>query len=91
MTQPGSLADIVKARADIVEIVGGYVELKRSGQNFIGRCPFHSEKTGSFAVHPTKQIFHCFGCGIGGDVFSFVQKIEGVEFSEALRFVATKY
>jgi DNA primase len=91
MAQPGSFADTLKSRADIVEIVGGYVELKRSGQNFIGRCPFHDERSPSFAVHPIRQIFHCFGCGVGGDVFSFVQKIEGIEFPEALRFVATKY
>ncbi|HEX2712909.1 MAG TPA: CHC2 zinc finger domain-containing protein [Candidatus Acidoferrales bacterium] len=90
MAEAGSFADRVKQQADIVRVVGEYVRLKKSGQNFVGLCPFHSEKTPSFAVHPVKQIYHCFGCGVGGDVFSFVMAIEKCEFPEALRSVAEK-
>ncbi|MBI4466482.1 MAG: DNA primase [Acidobacteria bacterium] len=80
----------MKQQADIVRLVGDYVRLKKSGQNFLGLCPFHSEKTPSFAVHPVKQIYHCFGCGAGGDVFKFVMEMEKVSFPEALKLVADK-
>ncbi len=82
--------DEVRAAADIVKVVGDYVKLRKAGVNFKGLCPFHQEKTPSFAVHPTKQIFHCFGCGVGGDVFKFVMLIENLSFPEALRRVAEK-
>jgi DNA primase len=90
LAEAGSFADRVKQQADIVRVVGEYVRLKKSGQNFTGLCPFHGEKTPSFAVHPTKQIFHCFGCGKGGDVFSFVMEMEKCPFPEAVRIVAEK-
>ena len=90
MAEAGSFADKVKQQADIVRVVGDYVRLKKSGQNFKGLCPFHGEKTPSFAVHPVKQIFHCFGCGKGGDVFSFVMEMEKCQFPEAVRIVAEK-
>src|SRR5271157_4319262 len=90
MAEAGSFADQVKQQADIVRVVGEYVRLKKSGQNFTGLCPFHGEKTPSFAVHPVKQIFHCFGCGKGGDVFSFVMEMEKCQFPEAVRIVAEK-
>ena len=90
MAEAGSFADKVKQQADIVRVVGEYVRLKKSGQNFTGLCPFHGEKTPSFAVHPVKQIFHCFGCGKGGDVFSFVMEMEKCQFPEAVRMVAEK-
>src|SRR6201997_4349049 len=90
MAEAGSFADRVKQQADIVRVVGEYVRLKKAGQNFIGLCPFHSEKTPSFAVHPVKQIYHCFGCGVGGDVFKFVMEIEKIPFPEAIRVVAEK-
>src|ERR1700739_1728080 len=91
MPNPGSFADSVKQQADIVRIVGGYVKLKKAGaQNFSGLCPFHNEKTPSFSVHATRQFYHCFGCGLSGDVFSFVQKIENITFPEAVRAVAQK-
>jgi DNA primase len=90
MAEAGSLADRVKQQADIVRVVGEYVRLKKSGQNFTGLCPFHGEKTPSFAVHPVKQIYHCFGCGKGGDVFSFVMEMEKCQFPEAVRIVAEK-
>ncbi len=83
-------ADEVRTAADIVKIVGDYVKLRKAGANFMGLCPFHQEKTPSFAVHPTKQIFHCFGCGVGGDVFKFVMLMESLSFPEALRRVAEK-
>jgi DNA primase len=90
MAEAGSSADRVKQQADIVRVVGEYLQLKKAGQNFRGLCPFHSEKTPSFNVHPTRQIFHCFGCGKGGDVFSFVMEMEKCEFPEAIRIVAEK-
>jgi DNA primase len=90
MAEAGSFADRVKTQADIVRVVGEYVRLKKAGQNFTGLCPFHSEKTPSFAVHPVKQIYHCFGCGVGGDVFSFVMALEKCDFPEAVRLVAEK-
>jgi len=90
MAEAGSFADRVKQQADIVRVVGGYVRLKKNGQNFSGLCPFHSEKTPSFAVHPVKQIYHCFGCGVGGDVFKFVMEMDKCDFMEAVRAVADK-
>ena len=90
MAEAGSFADRVKQQADIVRVVGEYVRLKKSGQNFTGLCPFHSEKTPSFAVHPVKQIYHCFGCGVGGDVFKFVMEMDKITFPEAVRAVAEK-
>lgn len=90
MAEAGSFADRVKQQADIVRVVGEYVRLKKSGANFTGLCPFHAEKSPSFAVHPTKQIYHCFGCGVGGDVFKFVMEMEKCAFPEAIRIVAEK-
>ncbi len=90
MAEAGSLADRVKQQADIVRVIGEYVRLKKGGQNFVGLCPFHSEKTPSFAVHPVKQIYHCFGCGAGGDVFKFVMEMEKCDFMDAVRTVADK-
>jgi len=87
----GDFAHTVKQQADIVRIVGEYVKLRKSGaQNYSGLCPFHGEKTPSFSVHATRQYFHCFGCGVSGDVFTFVQKIENITFPEAVRAVAQK-
>src|SRR5262252_573705 len=90
MAEAGSLAEKFKQQADIVRVIGDYVQLKKAGQNFRGLCPFHSEKTPSFNVHPTKQIYHCFGCGQGGDVFKFVMEMEKCPFPEAMRMVAEK-
>lgn len=85
-----SQVDEVRAAADIVKIVGDHVKLRKAGANFMGLCPFHQEKTPSFAVHPVKQIFHCFGCGVGGDVFKFVMLLENLSFPEALHRLAEK-
>jgi DNA primase len=91
MANPGDFAYTVKQQADIVRIIGDYIKLKKAGaQNFSGLCPFHGEKTPSFSVHATRQFYHCFGCGVSGDVFSFVQKIENITFPEAVRQVAQK-
>src|SRR5258708_440450 len=91
MANPGDFAYTVKQQADIVRIIGDYVKLRKAGaQNFAGLCPFHGEKTPSFSVHATRQFFHCFGCGLSGDVFSFIQKIENITFPEAVRMVAQK-
>src|ERR1700745_1091526 len=90
MAEAGSFAERVKQQADIVRVIGEYVRLKKSGANFTGLCPFHQEKTPSFAVHPVKQIYHCFGCGVGGDVFQFVMELEKSTFPEAFRTVAEK-
>jgi DNA primase len=81
----------IRARADIVEIVGASVRLRRAGRNFVGLCPFHNEKSPSFSVRPDRGYFHCFGCGVSGSVFDFVMKTEGLTFPEALRSLANKY
>jgi DNA primase len=90
MAEAGSFAERVKQQADIVRVVGEYVRLKKTGQNFTGLCPFHQEKSPSFAVHPVRQIYHCFGCGVSGDVFKFVMELEKLSFPEAIRAVAEK-
>jgi DNA primase len=91
MANPGDFAATLKQQADIVRVVGEYVKLRKSGaQNYQGLCPFHQEKTPSFSVHATNQFFHCFGCGVSGDVFSFIQKIEHITFPEAVRVIAEK-
>ena len=84
------LIDDIKSKNDIIDIISQYVILKRSGRNFFGLCPFHKEKSPSFSVSPDKQIFHCFGCGVGGDVFHFVSKIENTSFREAIEILADR-
>jgi len=84
--------DQLKSSVDIVSVVGEYVRLKKAGpQVHKGLCPFHSEKTPSFNVHAARQFYKCFGCGEGGDVFNFVQKIEGITFYEALKLLAERH
>jgi DNA primase len=91
MAPPGDFAQNLKQQADIVRVIGEYVKLKKTGaQNYTGLCPFHSEKTGSFSVHATRQFYHCFGCGASGDVFTFIQKIENITFPEAVRALAQR-
>ncbi|MDA8168538.1 MAG: DNA primase [Nitrospiraceae bacterium] len=84
------LLESIKSRLDIVDVISGYISIKRAGQNYKALCPFHSEKTPSFVINPEKQVFHCFGCGAGGDAIGFVMKYESMEFPEALRFLAEK-
>ena len=80
----------VRQSNDIIDVISQYVRLKRSGRNYFGLCPFHNEKSPSFSVSPDKQIFHCFGCGVGGNVFTFLMKIEGINFIEAVQMLAEK-
>ena len=80
----------VRQRADIVEIIGAHVRLRRAGRNFVGLCPFHNEKTPSFSVNAERGFYHCFGCGAGGTVFNFIMKVEGLSFPEAIRSLATR-
>ncbi len=87
---PQEILDEIVARCDIVSVVNEYVPLKRKGSNYQGLCPFHNEKTPSFSVSPGKQIFHCFGCGKGGNVFRFIMDIEGVSFLEAVERLAKR-
>ncbi len=84
------IIDEVRQSNDIVDVVSQYVHLKRSGRNYFGLCPFHNEKSPSFSVSPDKQIFHCFGCGVGGNVFTFLMKIEGIGFVEAVQMLAER-
>ena len=80
----------VRQNNDIVDIISQYVHLTRKGRNYFGLCPFHSEKSPSFSVSPDRQIFHCFGCGVGGNVYTFLMKIEGITFKEALEQLAER-
>ena len=84
------LIDEIRNKNDIVDIISQYVVLKRSGRSFFGLCPFHKEKSPSFSVSPDKQIFHCFGCGMGGNVFHFLRKIENINFIESLEMLANR-
>ena len=91
MQIPPEIIDKIKQAVDIVDIIGSYITLKKKGANYWGPCPFHSEKTASFSVSPAKQIFKCFGCGEGGNVFTFLQKYDGLSFPEAVRQLGKKY
>lgn len=84
------IIDRVRAANDILEVISGYLNLRRKGQNYFGLCPFHHEKTPSFSVNEEMQIFHCFGCGAGGNVFTFIMRIEGLTFTEAVRYLARR-
>ena len=80
----------VRQNNDVVDVISQYVHLTRKGRNYFGLCPFHNEKSPSFSVSPDRQIFHCFGCGVGGNVYSFLMKIEGIGFKEAVEQLAEK-
>ena len=90
MPLPDSFLQELKARSDLVEIASSYVNLKRSGKNMVGLCPFHSEKSPSFNIYPDNGSFYCFGCGVGGDVITFVRRIENLDYMEAVRFLAQR-
>ena len=81
----------IRSTADIVEVISGYIELKKRGRNHFGLCPFHGEKTASFSVNAEKQIYKCFGCNVGGGVINFIMEIEGLEFVNALKHLADQY
>ena len=80
----------VRQRSDVVDIISSYVNLKRTGSNYVGLCPFHNEKTASFSVSPSKQMYYCFGCGAGGNVYNFVMEYENYTFGEALQHLADR-
>ena len=84
------LIEEVRSRNDIVDVIGGYVRLQKKGSTYFGLCPFHNEKTGSFSVSPNKQMYYCFGCGAGGNVFTFLMKYENYTFSEAMQTLADR-
>ena len=88
---PQGTVDIVRETSDILEVISQYVDLKQRGANYFGICPFHDEKTPSFSVAPSKQIYHCFGCNSGGNVFSFIMEYQNTSFPEAVKFVADRY
>ena len=81
---PPEIKEEIKYRCDIVDVISGYVNLKRAGSNYNGLCPFHSERTPSFTVFPSTKSFYCFGCGAGGDVVTFIMKRENLEYRAAL-------
>ena len=87
---PSNIIDRIVEESDIVEIIGSYISLKKSGKNYQALCPFHQERTPSFVVSPEKQLFHCFGCGVGGNVFTFLMKWEKVSFPEAVKIIGGK-
>ncbi|MDO4187848.1 MAG: DNA primase [Lachnospiraceae bacterium] len=90
MYYPDDLVEEIRLRSDIVDVIGSYIHLSRSGANHIGLCPFHNEKTGSFSVNGQKQIFKCFGCGVGGNVITFLMKYDNMTFPEAIKVLADR-
>ena len=88
---PQTTIDTVRDTSDILDVISQFVDLKQRGANYFGLCPFHSEKTASFSVAPSKQIYHCFGCNSGGNVFSFIMDYQKISFPEAVKFVADRY
>jgi DNA primase len=88
MRIPDTKIEEIRNTADIVDIISAYVQLKKRGKNYFGVCPFHQEKTPSFAVNEEKQIYHCFGCGAGGDVFKFLMEYKSISFIEAVQEIA---
>ena len=85
------LIEEVRSRNDVVDVISGYVRLQKKGSTYFGLCPFHNEKTPSFAVYESKQFFNCYGCGAAGDVISFVMKIENIDFRTAVSKLAEQY
>ena len=87
---PEDILQRIRDATDIADIVGEHVQLSKKGRNLFGLCPFHNENSPSFSVSPERQIYHCFGCGAGGNVFKFIQEIDRVSFVEAVTFLAQR-
>ena len=87
---PEEIVDEVRQRTDLVSLINEYIKLERRGKNMVGLCPFHNEKTPSFSVSPDKQLYHCFGCGASGNVFSLIMQMENLTFPEAAHYLANK-
>src|SRR5574344_402240 len=90
MYYPEEVVEEIRQKNDIVDIVSGYVRLQKKGSNYFGLCPFHNEKSPSFSVSPNKQMYYCFGCGAGGNVFTFIMEYENYSFQEAIKFLADR-
>lgn len=90
MYYPDETIEEIRSRTDIVAFISSYIDLKRRGANYVGRCPFHSEKTPSFSVNPSRQMYHCFGCGTGGNVFTFAMEYDNLTFPEAVQMLAKR-
>ena len=90
MYYPDELVEEIRAKNDIVDVISGYVRLKKQGSNYFGLCPFHNEKSPSFSVSQNKQMYHCFGCGAGGNVFTFIMEYENFTFPEAIKYLAQR-
>ena len=84
------LIERIHDSVNLIDLASNYVQLKKTGSNYVGLCPFHNEKTPSFTISESKQLFHCFGCGEGGDAISFIMKIENLSFVEAVKFIADR-
>src|SRR5574344_2924840 len=90
MIYQDELIEEIRSRNDIVDVISGYVRLQRKGSSYFGLCPFHNEKSPSFSVSPNKQMYYCFGCGAGGNVFTFLMQYENYTFSEAMQVLADR-
>ena len=90
MYYPDELIEEVRMKNDIVDVISGYVRIQKKGSSYFGLCPFHNEKSPSFSVSPSKQMFYCFGCGAGGNVFTFVMQYENYSFQEAVKLLADR-
>ena len=84
------LIEQVRSANNIVDVIGAYIRLNKKGSNHMGLCPFHNEKTPSFSVSPSKQMYHCFGCGVGGNIFTFLREYENFSFQESMEFLANR-
>ena len=90
MYYPDEVVEEIRMKSDIVEVLSGYVKLQKKGSNYFGLCPFHNEKSPSFSVSGVKQMYYCFGCGAGGNVFTFIMEYENYSFQEAVKFLAKR-
>ena len=90
MYYPEELVEEIRSKNDIVDVISSYVRLQKKGSSYFGLCPFHNEKSPSFSVSPDKQMYYCFGCGAGGNVFTFIMEYENYSFPEALKYLADR-